>query len=110
MANLARAVATPIHLLACGNISQISSMLAAGGGDWAMFKADRRAAYKQLPIDPADQTSEVIAPKRPVGNRWYSFVTRALIFGSLAAVLRHNALSRLLFAKVNRYIGMPRVG
>ena len=42
--NLACAVETPIQLLSRDNIAHISSMLAAGGGDWVMFKADRKGA------------------------------------------------------------------
>ena len=61
MANLTRAVGTPTQLLSCGNIAQISAMLAAGGGERAMFKADRKASYKHLPIDTADQNADIIA-------------------------------------------------
>ena len=65
MTNLTCTVETPIQLLPWDNIAQISAILAAGGGDWVMFKAYRKAANKQLPIDPADQNTAVIALRHP---------------------------------------------
>ena len=65
MANLTCAVETPIQLLSWYNIAQISTMLADGGGDCMMFKADHKAAYKKLPIDPDDQNTAIIALRRP---------------------------------------------
>ena len=56
IANLTRTVETPIRLLSWDNIAQLSAMLAAGGGDWVMFKADHKASYKQPPIDPDTST------------------------------------------------------
>ena len=90
MTNLACTVETPIQLLSWDHIAQVSSMLSADGGDWVMFKADHKAAYKQLPIDPADQETAIIALRHPPNSRWYGFVTRTLIFGSVAAVLHYN--------------------
>ena len=75
-----------------------------------MFKADHKAAYKQLPIDPADQETAIIALRHPSNSRWYGFVTRALIFGSVAAVLHYNVFSRIIVALVNRYLGIPLLG
>ena len=72
-----------------------------------MFKADRKAAYKQLPLDPTDQVSAIVALSHPAGNRWYGFATRTLIFGSFAAVLRYNVVPQILTAWFNRYLG-PR--
>ena len=75
-----------------------------------MSKEDRKAANKQLPIDPADQNAAIIALRRPTEHRWYGFVTRTLISGSLADVLHYNVLPRLLVVLVNRYLGIPMVG
>ena len=80
-------------------------MLAAGWGDWVMFKEDHNASYKQLPIDPAELSAAIIALRHPVVHRWYGFVTRTLIFWSVADVLHYNVLPRLLVALVNRYLG-----
>ena len=70
-----------------------------------MFKEDHNASYKQLPIDPAELSAAIIALRHPVVHRWYGFVTRTLIFGSVADVLHYNVLPRLLVALVNRYLG-----
>ena len=110
MTNLACTVETPIQLLSWDHIAQVSSMLSADGGDWVMFKADHKAAYKQLPIDPADQETAIIALRHPSNSRWYGFVTRTLIFGSVAAVLHYNVFSRIIVALVNRYLGIPLLG
>lgn len=83
--------------------------IAADWGDWVMFRADRKASYKQLIIDPADQATAIIALKHPGANRRYGFVTRTLIFGAAAAVLRYNVISRLLVALVIRYMGIALV-
>ena len=109
-ANLTCTVETPIRLLSWDKIALIYAMLAAGGVDWVMFKADRKAAYEQLPIDPADQNAAIISLRHPTEHRWYGFLTRALIFGSVAAVLHYNVLSRLIVVLVNRYLGIPPVG
>ena len=52
MTNLTCTVETPIQLLSWDNIAQISAMLAAGGGDWVMFKADRKDSYKNSRSTP----------------------------------------------------------
>ena len=95
MANLTCAVGTPIQLISCGNFAQLSAMLAAGGGDWAMFKADHKAAYKQLPIGPSGQKAAIIALRHAADHSWCGFATRTLISGSVAAVLHYNVLIRL---------------
>ena len=110
MTNLACTVETPIQLVSRCNVAQLSNLLASRGGDWVMFKADHKADYKQLPIDPADQASAIVALRHPMGGKWYGFVSRTLISGSVAAVLRYNVISRILTALVNRYLFLPLVG
>ena len=110
MANSACVVVTPIHLLPLGNIAKMSHRITADGWDMVLFKADRKASYKQLPIDPDDQDTAIICLKHPDRNRRNGFVARTLIFGSAAAVLRYNVSSRLLVDVANRYVGIPLVG
>ena len=110
MANLTRTVGAPIQLVSWGNIDQISRILAADGGDWERFKAGHKAAYKQLPIDPSDQAAAIVAHRHPGEHRRYGFVSRALISGLAAVVLRYNVLSSLLFSLANRYLGIPLAG
>ena len=74
-----------------------------------MFKADRKAAYKQLPLAPADQAAAA-ALRRPWANRWYGFATRKLICDPIADVLHYDVLPRILTALVNRYLGVPMAG
>ena len=104
MTNLTCTVETPIHLLTCDNIAQLSAMLTAGGGDLVMFNEDRKASCDQLPIGPSGQDADIISPRHPNEHRWYGFVTRALIFGSADAVLHYNVLPRLFVVLVNRYL------
>ena len=75
-----------------------------------LCNADREAAYKQLPIDPSDQKNAIVVLRRRASKLWYGFVTRALIFGSVAAVLHYNAISRILVALANRVLGIPLGG
>ena len=110
MTNLACTAETPIQLFSWGNVAHLPNLLASKGGDWVMFKADHKAAYKQLPIDPSDQASAIVALRHPLGGKWYGFVTRTLIFGSVAAGLHYNVLSRILTALVNRYLDLSLVG
>lgn len=74
-----------------------------------MFKADREAAYNQLPIAPEDMSSAIVALRRPTTHRWYGFIARTLIFGPISAALRYNAASRILATLVFRSLGMPLV-
>ena len=80
-----------------------------GKAGTGMVKADHEAAYKQLPIDPADQALTIIALRCPPDNKRYGFVTRTLVSGAAAAVLRYNVFSRAASALVCRVFGIPMV-
>ena len=84
-------------------------MLSDGADDWALCKADREAAYKQLPIDPDDQRNAIVALRRPTARKWRGSAAPTLIFGSVAAVLRYNVMSRIPASLTNRCLGMPLV-
>ena len=84
-------------------------MFACDGRDWALFKADREAAHKQLPLDPADQLYAIIALRNPTTGHRYGFSSRTLMFGSIAAVVHYNVFSRLITAIFNRMLGSPLV-
>ena len=86
-------VRTPIQLVSWGNLAQLSQLCGGSSDEWHLFKADHEAAYKQLPIAHADQFTAIDALRRPQSMKWSGFVTRALVFGSVAAVLRYNILS-----------------
>ena len=57
MTNQTCTVETPIQLLSWDNIAQISAILAAGGGDWVMFKKTTR-----LPINSFRSTPMIRIP------------------------------------------------
>ena len=109
MTNLACAISTPNQLLSWDHISQLSQLMSEKGGDWSLFKADHESAYKQLPIRPADMKTAIIALKHPSSGKWFGFVTRTLIFGSIAAVLHYNVFSRILAELSIRCLGLPLV-
>ena len=107
LANAACRVRTPIELVPRGNVSQLCRSYATDGREWALFNADHEAAYKQLPLDPADQPYAIIALRNPVAGRWHGFRSMTLMFGSVAAVLQYDVLSRLITAIFNRLLA-PR--
>ena len=109
MTNLACVISTPNQLLSWDHISQLSQLMSEKGGDWVLFKADHESAYKQLPIRPSDMKASIIALRHPSSGKWFGFVTRTLIFGSIAAVLHYNVFSRILAELTIRCLGLPLV-
>ena len=73
LTNEACAVLTPIQLVSWGNSAHLFKTMCGADRSWRLFKADRQAAYKQLPLRPADQLAAVIALRRPISGCWYSF-------------------------------------
>ena len=67
------------------------------------------AAYKRLPIDPADLRFAIVAWRHPTTHLWFGFVMRTLLFGDVADVLRYYAISRILAALATRCLGIPHV-
>ena len=109
LTNLACSVVAPIRLVSWDHLAQLSQILAEKKIDWGLIEADHEAAYKQLPIEPADQTCAIIALRHPTSGKWYGFATRALIFGAVAAVLHYNVGSWAITALVNLIFGLPMV-
>ena len=93
---------TPIQLVSWGHLAQLSQLCGEDGDEWHLLKADHEAAYKQLPMSPADQYIAVVALRRPQSRKWFGFAARTLVFGSVAAVLHYNIMSGIwstIFAK-----------
>ena len=109
LANKACQILTPIKLVSWGHVSQLCRRYASGGRDWALFKADHEAAYKQLPLDAQGQDAAIIALRRPTSGKWFGFRSRTLMFGSLAAVLHYNIFHRLITALFNRLFRTPLI-
>ena len=105
----ARSAGAPNQLVSWDRLVQPFQLLSRGGGDWSLFKADREAAYKLLPIYPADQRFAIAALRRPNSHLWYGFATRTLLLGTVYAVLHYNVLPRILAALTNRCLGVPLV-
>ena len=101
---------TPIQLVSWDHLARLSRLLSKPGEEWHLFKADHEAAYKQLPIDPADQKTAIVALRHPKSGKWFGFITRTLVFGSVAAVLHYNILSRIWTSICCRLLGIPIVG
>ena len=109
LTNSACRVHTPVKLVSWGHVSHLRRIYAVDGMDWALFKADREAAYKQLPLDPADQSYSIIALRNPDTGKWHGFRPRALTFGSGVDVLHYNVPPRLVTAISNRMFGIPSI-
>ena len=92
-----------------GHITQLSSILNNGVGDWELFKADHEAAYKQLPLTLSDQDTSIIALINPRDKLWYGFASRTLVSGSIAAVIHYNVFSRLITELAWQLLGAPLV-
>ena len=45
--------------------------------------------------------------RSPGDNQWYGFISRTMMFGAIAAVLRYNVFARLLSEIVAQILGIP---
>ena len=80
--NLACIAETPIKLVSWGHLTELTDRVGDKGRDWAFFKADHEAAYKQLPLDYGPAKLAAIALRSPVDQNWYGFLIRTMLFGS----------------------------
>lgn len=64
------------------------------GVDWAFFKADREAPYKNIPLSPAQTSSCIVELRFPSGGKWYGFgpPSMTLLFGAAAAAPRRATI------------------
>ena len=106
--NLACVVETPIKLVNWDHVAELPNALNANGRDWSFFKADHEAAYKQLPLKDSHAKLGVVALRSPIGQSWYGLVSRAMVFGAVAAVLHfYNVFSRLIAELFTQLFGIP---
>ena len=105
--NLACAVLTPIKLVSRGHIAQLSRLVASSGEACHCPKSDHGAAYKQLPVGWSQSKLAAIALRNPRDKQRYGLLTRAMVFGAVAAVLRYNALSRIAEDLASKISGIP---
>ena len=57
-----------------------------------------------------DELAAVVTLKDPVGGEWYGFIPHTQLFGSTAAALRYNCLSRVIASLACRISEIPRIG
>ena len=107
--NLACAVRTPIKFPTWGHIGQMCLDVDGSDMDWSFFKADREAAYKNIPLSLGQASSCNVAMRCQSGGKWYCFLPRAVLFGDASAVLRYNCFSRIVAVSANRICGLPLV-
>ena len=105
--NLSCVVETPIKLVSWDHLAELTNLVNDGSRDWAFFKADHEAAYKQLPLDYSHAKLAVVALRSPIDGRWYGFLSRTMMFGAISAVLHYNVFSRLLSEIVSKLLGIP---
>ena len=110
--NDATFVATPINLPSRDHVAQMCALYYLKGDrrPLAMAKADRADAYKQLPVTTEDELAAVVTLKDLVDGQWYGFIPRTQLFGSTAAVLHYNCLSRVIASLACRILKIPCVG
>ena len=75
-----------------------------------MAKADHADAYKQLPLKKEDELTAVATLQSPEDEKCYGFIPKTQLFGSAAAVLRYNCLSRVIASLACRVLKLPCVG
>ena len=80
------------------HVPQMCSFYSLYGDNWppAMKKADHADAYKRHPLLKREQLSAAETLRRPTPDARYGFPPKIQIFGSTAAVLHYNCLSREL--------------
>ena len=108
-ANLACATRTPIALATWGHIGQICLDVADAGQPWSFFKADHKAAYKNLPLNPAQSDTCIATIRNPPDGLRCGFRPRSLPFGAVAAVLHYNCFSRFIAVLACQILGLPLV-
>lgn len=103
-------ITTPITLPSWDHIASAARILAANKKQWAFGKIDHRDAYKALPLKPSEACFATLALRNPDDGVWYGFRPRTLMFGSTAAVLHYNCLSRVIASLACRLLLLPAVG
>ena len=107
--NDATFVATPINLPSWDHIAQMRALYYLKGDrrPLAMAKADHADAYKQLPVTTNDELAAAVTLKGPVDGQRYGFIPHTQLFGSTAAALHYNCLSRVIASLACRVLEIP---
>ena len=106
-ADLYFTVWTPIKLPTWGHIAQIALNARPTNEPLVFFKTDHESAYIQLPLDPTQADLAMVALRHPTLMTWFVFAPKSLLFGSVAAVIHYNCLSRAISVLANMIFGIP---
>ena len=98
---------TPIQLVSRGHVAHLSRLVASPGKGWHFPKADHEAAYKQLSIEWSHSQLAAISLRSPLDKQRYGFLSRPMVFGAVAAVLRYNVFSRIVAELASKILGSP---
>ena len=109
LTNRAAAVLAPIRLVSWDHVAEISNLFRQFGAVSEFFKCDHKSDYKALPVDPRETKFAVITLKCPVDGEFYAFISRTLLFGSIASVLRYNVFARIVTELFTLIFGIPIV-
>ena len=74
------------------------------------FPISRRRRLQTVHILGEGRISATVTLRRPTQHAWCGFHPKTRLFGSTAAGLRYNCLSRVLAGLVCRFLKMPCVG
>ena len=75
-----------------------------------MAKADHAGAPKQPPVTTKDELAAAVTLRRPVDGGRYGLIPHTQLFGSTAAVLHYDCLSRIIASLTCRVRKFPRIG
>ena len=103
-------VDTPIAIPGRGRIASAARILSDKNNARACGKIGHEAEYKALPIRPGNTGRAIIALWGPKTRSWFGFRPRTLLFGSTAAVLHYNCLSRTIASLACRVPLIPTIG
>ena len=109
LTNRATAVLTPIRLVSWGHVAEISNRFRRDGARSEFSKCDHKSAYKALPVDPQETWFAVITLKCPSDGKYYAFISRTQLFGSIASVIHYNVFARIIAELFTVIFGIPFV-
>ena len=104
--NDATLIATPLDLPSRDHIAHTCSLCYLKGDrrPLAITKADHDDAYKQLPVATREELTAAVTAQNPTDGSWYGCIPRTQLFGSTAAALRYNCLSRVIASSACRAV------
>ena len=79
------------------------------GSTLVFFKADHKAAYKNLPLNPEKADACIANLRNLPDGLWCGLRPRTLLVGEVSALLRCDFFSRIIAALVNLILGVPTV-